>query len=136
MPTTLPQNKTPLRRPVQQIPQQQEEKKERIKTWVAAAMIATALVIDIITLLPAIGSVISIAAYFGFFVWFKINGVTFTKNFKNIGVFGISAIIEFFLSFLPSLTAGVTGLILMTRAEDRGGMLGKAASLAQGKIAT
>lgn len=130
----MPQNQTTPKGPATATPKQQEKKEERIKDWVAAAMIVTALLIDAVTLIPVLGSVIGIAGYFGFFVWFKLNGIVFMKSFKNIGTFGLSAIIEVFLSFLPSLTAGVIGIILIAKAEDRGGLLGKAVSMAQGKV--
>jgi hypothetical protein len=126
--------KTPLRRPVRQFSQQQPEKKERIPTWMAISMIVVALCIDILTLIPIVGSGVSVAAYVAFFIWFKMRGVVFSKNFKNLGSFAGSAIIEFFFSPLPAFTAAIVALIFFTRAEDKGGLLGKAASLAQGKI--
>lgn len=133
MKETTPQ-KTPLRRPVTQYAAPQEEKNERIPTWMATAMIVVALCIDALTLIPIVGSGVSVAAYVGFYVWFKLRGVTFSKNFKNLGSFAGSAIVEFFFSPLPAFTAAVVALILFTRAEDKGGMFGKAANLAGGKL--
>lgn len=126
---TYPQT---LRRPVMQynIP---EKKRERIKTWMVISMIVVALFVDLITLIPIIAWSASAAAYVGFFIWFKMRGVSFTKNPKNFMAFGVGAIVEFFLSFLPSFTASVVAIIIFTKAEDKGGLIGKAANMAQGK---
>ncbi len=141
MDETYTQNRTPLRRPVRQISQQQPEKKERIKVWMAACMIIVALCIDlaqaILTALGIgliIGPIISVAAYFTFWIWFLILGVSFTKSPKRLAAIGSGAVIEFFLSFLPGFTAGIAATAVMTMAEDKGGIIGKAAGLAQGKI--
>src|SRR3989344_2803714 len=143
MAETPPQNQTALRRPVRQVAQQQEEKKERIKLWMAACMIIVALCVDaaqaVLTLLGVglvFGPIISVVAYFAFWIWFLILGVSFTKSPKKLAAMGGGAIIELFLSFLPGFTAGITATIFMTKAEDKGGIIGKAASMAQGKIKT
>jgi hypothetical protein len=52
MPETQSQNKTPLRRPVMQYSEPpKENKKERIKLWMAGALILVALCIDLIELI-------------------------------------------------------------------------------------
>jgi len=117
------------------------EKKERIKTWMGACMIIVALCIDGIQILLTIlligifmGPVISAVASLGFWIWFKLLGVSFTKNPKNLAGMGGTAIIKIFLSFLPAFTAGIAAIVFLTRAEDKGGLLGKAAAMAQGKV--
>lgn len=141
MEEALPQNRMPLRRPVRAIPQAQEQKKERIKMWMTACMVIVALCVDltqtILTLFGiglVVGPIIGAVAYFAFWVWFMLLGVSFTKNLKKLGVMGLSALIEMSFSFLPGFTAGVAATIFMTMAEDKDGLLGKAASMAQGKI--
>ncbi len=134
------QQKTALRRPVRTIPQQ-EQKRERIKVWVGLSLVILALCIDgFQALLTAVGiglvlgPVISVAAYTAFGIIFAMFGVSFIKSPKKLGVVGGSALIEIFLSFLPGFSAGVVAVVLMTMAEDKGGIIGKAASAAQGKI--
>lgn len=134
------QNKRPLVRPVRTI-QQQGKKRERIKMWMGICMIIVALCVDgvqtVLTLLGiglVLGPIISVIAYFAFWIWFLILGVSFTKNPKKLGVMGGAAIIEFFLSFLPAFTLGIATVVFMTIAEDKGGPIGKAAGMAQGKI--
>ncbi|MFH0804531.1 MAG: hypothetical protein V1896_02935 [Candidatus Zambryskibacteria bacterium] len=132
--------RAPLRRPVKTIIQKPAEKKERIKTWMAVCMIIVALCVDgaqaLLTVLVVgivMGPIISAIAYFTFWVWFMVLGVSFTKSPKKLGVMGGSAVLEFLFSFLPGFTAGITAVVFMTKAEDKGGLLGKVASVAQGK---
>jgi hypothetical protein len=127
------QNKTALRRSVRQFPQQPEEKKERIVTWMAVCMIIVALFIDAIQLILTllligvfICPVISVVSYFVFWVWFKMLGVSFLGSPKKFGTMGATIVGEIFLSFLPVFTAGITTVIVMTKAEDKlGPSLGK-----------
>jgi len=139
-----PQNqtapKTPLGRSVRAFSQQQPEKKERIPTWMAVCMIIVALCVDgaqvLLTILVVgvvLGPVLSVAAYVAFGIWFMMLGVSFT-GFKKIGTAGGSVLLESVLSFLPAFTLAVAVFILMTMAEDKGGMLGKVAGMAQGKM--
>ncbi len=136
MAETPPQNKTTLIRPRRAARQQEEEKKERIKTWMAVLLFVVALFVDITNIVPVIGHVIVAVAYFAFWIWFKFLDVSFVKNPKNLGALGIGALIEMIASFLPGFTASIVTVILITRAEDKGGIIGKAASMAQGKIKT
>lgn len=122
------QNRQILRRPIRPIPQQ-AEKRERIKIWMGVCLIILALFIDgFQALLTAFGiglvfgPIISVAAYFTFWIIFMILGVTFIKNPKKIAVVGGSAIIEFFLSFLPGFSAGVAAIVFITIAEDKSGL--------------
>jgi hypothetical protein len=133
------QNQTTLRRPVRQI-QQQEEKKERIKLWMGATLVITAASIDIceaaldvLMIGEFISPVISVCADVGFWIWFKILGVSFTKNPKNFAAMGIQALVGITpgLDILPELTLGVLTIVIVTRNEDKGGLLNKAAGMAQ-----
>lgn len=128
-----PQNQTALRRPVRQVPQEPEQKKVRIKMWMAVAMIAISLLVDLFSLIPLVGSITSAVSYFGFWVWFMLLKVSFTKNPKKLAAVGATAIIEIFFSFLPAFTAGIAATIFMTMAEDKGGILGKVAGAIQMK---
>jgi len=136
------QKRPPLRREVRPIPQQQEEKKERIKTWMAVAMIIVALCVDgaqaLLILLGiglALGTIITVVAYLVFWIWFMLLGVSFAANPKKlltVGIGGIGEALPIF-NFLPAFTAMIATVVFMTKAEDKGGVVGKAASLAQGK---
>ena len=98
-------------------------------------MIIVALFVDgMQALLFFLGPITSVAAYFGFWVWFKILGVSFTASPKKFGAMGATALGELFLGFLPVFTAGIAAVVFMTMAEDKGGIIGKAAGMAQGKI--
>ena len=138
-------NQAPLRRLVRAIPQQEEdgEKKQRIKLWMAVIMAVMALSIDAFNALLnllAIGeilsSVISPVASFAFVVWFWILGVSFIKNPKKLAAMSGQAIIGLIpvINTLPELTIGVIATILLTRSEDKGGLLSKATNITQGKI--
>ncbi len=137
------QNYPPLKRPVRTIPQKSEEKRERISVWVGASMIIVALCVDVAQALLiilgiglALGSIITIVAYFVFWIWFMILGVSFITNPKKLLTVGIGGAVEALplFNFLPAFTAMIATVVFMTKAEDKGGMIGKAASLAQGKI--
>ena len=134
------QNKTALRRPVRRI-KIQTERPERIKSWMGWAMAILALCVDaaqaILTAVGiglVVGPIISAVAYFAFWVLFKMLGVSFTGNPKNLLALGGSSILEFLLSFLPAFSAGVIAVILITMAEDKGGIIGKAAGAMQNKM--
>lgn len=141
-----PQNqnvRAPLRRPVRQIPEQQTEKRERIKKWMAACIIIVAGCVDAAqALLTAVaigavlGPVISAVAWFGFWVWFMILGVSFVSNPKKLLAMGSAGIVEIIPVFgaLPAFTAGIAATVFITMAEDKGGIIGKAAGALQGKI--
>lgn len=127
-----------------------EEKRERIKVWMGVALVVFALCVDVAELvitwvgLVAIGgiisSLISLVAGFIFWVWFLLLGVPAFSSPKQFAVRFITfvgEIIPFFdaiplASFL--WTAGTIVAVLMVRSEDKGGTLGKAANLAEGKI--
>lgn len=143
MDETAPQNQTALRRPIRYLPQQQqEERRERIKVWMGAALVITALCIDLFeALLDLVGiglvmsPIISICADLLFLIWFWMLGLGFIRNPKNFAAMGIQAIIGLIpgLDILPELTLAILVIVLITRAEDKGGLLGKVAGIAQSK---
>jgi len=146
MDETTPQNqnvRAPLQRPVRPIPQEQEQKRERIKKWMAACIIIIAGCVDAAQALltaVAIGAVLSpvmsAVAWFVFWVWFMILGVSFVSNPKKLLAMGGAGILEIIpiLGALPAFTAGVSATVFITMAEDKGGIIGKAAGALQGKI--
>jgi hypothetical protein len=137
------QIREPLRRPVRAIPQQEEKKKERIPVWMAAALITVAASIDIFEAILGIlivgefiNPVISICADVGFWIWFKMLGVEFTKDPKNLTAMATQALIGLIpgLDILPELTLGVVAIVIFTRIVDKSNALGKLAGATQGKI--
>jgi len=107
------------------------------------AMGTTALSIDgfnallnLVVIGEVLSSIISVAATLAFTIWFWMLGVSFVKSPKKLAAMGGQAIIGLIpvLNTLPELTVGVLATALMTMAEDKGGIIGKAAGVAQGKI--
>mgnify|MGYP001612238810 FL=1 len=150
MDETSSQNKTALRRPVQAVPVPGEEKKERIKLWMGAALIIFALCVDLAELfitwvgVVAIGGIISTLvsaiAGFLFWLWFLLLGAPALSNPKHFAVRAITFVGELipFFDAIPLAsflwTAGTIITVIMIRSEDKGGMMGKVVSLAEGKI--
>jgi hypothetical protein len=138
------QNQTALRRSVVHYEAQQEEKRERIKTWMGACLVIVALCVDgLQALLNLVGigdlfvsSIISVCADLVYTLWFWMLGVGFVKNPKIFAAMTIQALVGLVpvLDTLPELTVGILAIVLLVKAEDKGGMLGKVAGLAQGKI--
>jgi hypothetical protein len=136
-------NQTALRRPVIQYAET-KEKRERITKTMGVMLVTVALSINAFVALLNflvigeffISSIILSCADLIFIIWFWMLGVSFTKNPKNLAAMGIQAIIGLvpLINTLPELTLGILAIVLMTRAEDKGGLLGKAANLAQTKI--
>ncbi|HEY4515963.1 MAG TPA: hypothetical protein VJH67_02120 [Candidatus Paceibacterota bacterium] len=123
--------------------QEEPEKKQRIKLWMGACLIAAAGSIDLIQALltlVAIGIVISpiisVGATFLFWLWLTILGVPFGTSPKRLAIMATQAVAELFpaIDALPILTTGTILLVLITRSEDRGGIIGKVASKAQGTL--
>lgn len=120
-----------------------DEKRERIKIWVAACMVIIALTVDgsqmVLTALGiglVLGPILSVCAYTAFWIWFMILGVSFTSNPKKLFSFGGSGIAEIIPLFgaLPVFTAGIITVVMLTMAEDKGGIIGEAAGAMQGKL--
>jgi hypothetical protein len=98
------------------------------------AMIITAISIDLFEALldlliigAVLSPIISICADLGFWIWFKILGVSFSKNPKNLATMLIQALIGLMpgLDILPELSVGVFVLVKLTQSEDKGGLIGK-----------
>jgi hypothetical protein len=125
-----PQNKTPLRRSVRPIPQQQEEKVERISKMMGFLFIVLAFCVDLFEMilewlgigLLGLSTLISICATMAFWIWFKKHSVHFTGKPKNLLRFGGTS----FLEMIPGLdaifgfvwTVGIFALVGSTMEED------------------
>ena len=116
------------------------EKHQRISRRMKWLLLSVAALIDIIVLILsffAIGEVISPIVvgpiWFGFWVWFKILDVSFVENPSRLVASIAQAVGEFipFISALPFWTTGTYIIIKVTQSEDRGGLLGKVASVAE-----
>lgn len=140
-PQPAPQ-KTPLRRPIMRYEQPEEKKKERIPLWIAGALITLAFCLDLTEMVLewlAIGvfgfsTLLSICGTVIFWIWFKMLDVDFGASPKKFITMASSST----LGSIPGLhsiggfawTVGTIVIITMTRAEDKGGTLGKMASVA------
>lgn len=145
-----PQNRQVVRREVRRIPQPQEEKPERIKMWMAVCLFLFAVFIDLAELLitwlglVAVGgllsTIVSSTGGFIFWIWYLILRVPAMSNPKQFIVRLSTFAIEIipFLDAIPFIswawTIGTIVTIVMTRSEDKGGIISKATGVIQGKI--
>lgn len=122
-----------------------EPKEERIKTWMAAAMVIVAFSVDCFEMLLewlgigifGFSSLLSMCAALTFWIWYKILGVSFSVSPKKFATQGLTS----FLEIVPGLdaiggfiwTIGTIMMVTMVRAEDKGGLLSQAVSMVQPK---
>lgn len=141
--TSLQNQRPALRRPVRTVTEAKQDIKRKISNWMGAALIISAGSIDafqallnILIVGEVLSTIISICADVIFIIWFWMLGLSFVKKPKNLAAMGIQAFVGLIpvLNTLPELTLGVSIIVFMTMAEDKGGVVGKVASAAQGKI--
>ncbi len=120
-----------------------QEKIERIPLWLGTVMIIVALGIDGLQALLtyfiigiSVNWLIAIGADTAFTIWFWTRDVQFVRSPKILAVWGGQALIGLIpgLNALPELTLAVLSIVIITRAEDKGGIIGSVANIAQGKI--
>ncbi len=125
--------------------EQEKKKKHQIPNIMGGVMIGVAAVYDLLQAginllhgIPAVGTVmalfggflITIWAWLTFYVWFKMQGVSFL-NPKRFGIMAVCGLADAIVSALPAWIAAVALIIATTRAEE---LLEKAGTL--GKLAT
>ncbi len=103
-----------------------EKEEQEIKKVTGAFMIIVAIIFDavqaLINLIPIVGQVlsffISIFSFLTFYVWFKMNGISFAKP-KRALKFGGGMLVEAIpiLNVLPALTLSVFMMISETRMK-------------------
>ncbi len=95
--------------------------KHKIGIFSAMIMICTALVFDLLSIIPFINIIVDIIAWTIFLLWFYLSGVSFSKHPHILGVAAGSFIIGAipFLSILPEITAGVVTNIAITRMQEK-----------------
>lgn len=144
--------KRPLIRPVQKIPEQKPEVNYRIKWWMAIFLVSFAVLIDVAELLITwagvvavgglISTLISIIGGFTFWLWYLLLRVPAFGNPKQLATRSATFIIEIIplLDAIPILafawTIGTIISVVISRSEDKGGVLGKLASGAVAKKPT
>lgn len=116
--------------------EQDGESRQRIKIWMGAAMIAVALTVDIAELVlewlgvGLITNIVTTPAFiFIFWLWFLMLGVPFIASPRRFAVFFVQCLGE----LIPGLdaiggffwTVGTIILVIMVRAEDKGGIIGE-----------
>lgn len=117
-----------------------EEKRERIKIWMAACIVAVALFIDLIELVTTwlgIGVITSFVIVppvtLIFWIWYKLLDIPFIASPKKFATLAITCLVEIIpaLDAIPILsfgwTIGAIILIILVRSEDRGGIVGQLA---------
>ncbi len=135
------QQRRPLIRKWVPEPQQQApEKKERIPLWMAGCLVAVAVLIDLIQAITtafAIGAflspLISVAASMLYWIWYKMLGISFVGNPKQLATFTTECFLEIVpvADALPMWSIGTIITIIITRSEDKGGIIGQAANMAK-----
>ncbi len=115
------------------------EQKKRIKWWMAGCLVAVAVTIDLIQLLltlvvvgAVISPIITIGATMLFWTWYKMLGISFVTNPKQIATLTTQFFGELIpvVDVLPLWTIGTIVTIVITNSEDKGGLLGKVTSIA------
>ena len=119
------------------------EKRQRIKLWMGAALVITALTIDLLEMLLewlGIGLVMTFAfapaGTFLFWLWFKLLDVPFIASPKKFFTLAATNLAE----IIPALdalggffwTLGTLIIVIMVRLEDKGGVVGKLSGTAMG----
>jgi hypothetical protein len=122
-----------------------QEHRQRIKTWMAICLIVTALAIDLVEALLewlGIGLVINLtttpAVTLLFWLWFKMLDVPFIASPKKFFTLFVTS----FGELIPALdalggflwTLGTIIIVIMVRAEDKGGIIGSLSGAAMGII--
>jgi len=110
----------------------QEETNAEVKPATAALMIIVALLFDgiqaVINLIPIVGQILSfllsIFAFLTFYVWFKMNGISFAKP-KRAGKLIGGGLIELIpiLNVLPAWTLAVFLIISETKINKLAGQI-------------
>jgi hypothetical protein len=117
----------------------QQEINYRIKWWMGGLMIMTAAVIDLIQFLltfVAIGlvmaPVITVGSVMLFWLWSKLLGISFFSNPKQLATFAAESLGELIpaVDALPLWTLGTIAIVIISRSEDKGGLIGKASNIA------
>lgn len=116
------------------------EANHKIKLWMAGCLVVVALLVDLfqfLITLVAIGvflaPIITVCASALFWIWFKLLGISIITNPKRLATFGIESVGELIpiVNTLPMWTLGTVITIIITRSEDKGGIIGKATAIAK-----
>lgn len=108
-------------------------REERISKIVGMAMIIVALCVDLFEMLlewmgigiMGFSTLISTCASLGFWIWFKMYGVSFGTSPRKFGTYLSTSVLE----VIPGLdaiggfiwTVGIAATVYMVRMEDKGG---------------
>lgn len=101
-------------------------------------MIMTAFIVDLVQFLltfVAIGlvasPVITVGSVMLFWLWSKLLGISFFSNPKQLATFATESLGELIpaVDALPLWTIGTIAIVIISRSEDKGGIIGKAANI-------
>ncbi len=95
----------------------------RIKTWVFCAMLIVAIILDLVSLIPAANDITLVIAGILFGLWWWKLGLGFL-NLKKIITYSLSVIVEAvpILAVLPAVTLAVVVTFVISRGEDKLGI--------------
>ncbi|MBP6858551.1 MAG: hypothetical protein KBC33_01830 [Candidatus Pacebacteria bacterium] len=103
--------------------EQESGKKNRISNKAAALLIGSAIIADLLTLIPIVGIIV------GPTYWVLINIYLFKSGFgfmngKRLAASGVSAIAEIIpaIQALPTITLAMIIIVVTTRIEDKTGI--------------
>lgn len=101
----------------------QVKSKRKIGNGAAAVLIFVAIVFDLFTLIPFVGDFIGPIFWIGANVYFWMRGMGIL-NARRLGSAAVSVVIELVpvLQWIPSITAAVIAVIVMTRLEEKTGV--------------
>lgn len=95
----------------------------RISTMATIFLIIGAVIVDIINIFPAVGSITTAIGWFIFNLYFYFAGISVFSGKKlavNLGAIIIGLIP--FLEVLPETTVGIISIIVFVKAEDKLGL--------------
>jgi hypothetical protein len=106
-----------------EIQQGKQKTKYRIGTVAVILLIVTAVIADLITLIPIAGDIVGPLYWIIVSVYLWKAGLGFV-NGRRLAVEAISIVAELIpvVQELPAILAGVIAIIIMTRIEDRTGI--------------
>lgn len=99
------------------------DKKNRIGNYAIVLITALAGLADLLTLIPGVGDVLGWLSWIMFAIIFWIKGLGFFSP-KKLAISIVSVVTELVpgVQALPTITAGVIAILVMTRAEDKLGI--------------
>lgn len=102
---------------------EQESRKNRISNKAAALLIGSAIIADLLTLIPIVGIVVGPVYWILINIYLMKSGLGFMSG-KRLATSGISAIAEIIpvIQELPTISVAMIIIVVTTRIEDKTGI--------------